>query len=220
MLKKTGDASPIANEGYPFIGIAFLLVLIGWWIHPLLLVLFFGLFLFVVSFFRNPRRTPPTGDNLVVSPADGKIIFLGEVDEGRILKRRLKKVSVFMSPLNVHVNRAPVNGVIKKVEYTQGKFFGAFSDKASLDNEQNALVIESKKGDEILFIQIAGFLARRIVNYVRPGDHLNVAEIFGLIRFGSRMDIYFPLTYQFRVKVGDRVKAGESILSILSEDLL
>lgn len=152
------------------------------------------------------------GDNLVVSPADGKIIFVGEVDEGRLLKRRLKKVSVFMSPLNVHVNRAPVTGVIKKVEYTQGKFFGAFSDKASLDNEQNALVIESSIGDEILFVQIAGFLARRIVNYVQASDRLNVGEIFGLIRFGSRMDIYFPQDYQFRVKMKDCVKAGETIL--------
>ncbi len=213
MFKKTTDASRIAHEGYPFIGISFLLVVIGGFIHPLLFVLFFVLLVFVVSFFRNPRRLAPIGDNLVVSPADGKIIFVGEVDEGRILKRRLKKVSVFMSPLNVHVNRAPVTGVIKKVEYTKGKFFGAFSDKASLDNEQNALVIESSIGDEILFIQIAGFLARRIVNYVRPNDRLNVGEIFGLIRFGSRMDIYFPTNYQLRVKIGDRAKAGETILS-------
>jgi len=213
VFKKTTDASRIAHEGYPFIGISFLLVVIGGFIHPLLFVLFFVLLVFVVSFFRNPRRLAPIGDNLVVSPADGKIIFVGEVDEGRILKRRLKKVSVFMSPLNVHVNRAPVTGVIKKVEYTKGKFFGAFSDKASLDNEQNALVIESSIGDEILFIQIAGFLARRIVNYVRPNDRLNVGEIFGLIRFGSRMDIYFPTNYQLRVKIGDRAKAGETILS-------
>ncbi len=204
---KTGrnDTSLLAKEGYLFVGIAGLLVLIGWLVHPLLLAVCFLFFLFVVYFFRNPKRTIPQEEGVIVSPADGKVLFCGRVDQNH-------KISIFMSPLNVHINRIPVSGEVKSVVYNKGKFLGAYRDKASLDNEQNAVVMENEKKERFLFVQIAGFLARRIVCYACPGDQWKKGEIFGLIRFGSRMDIYMPLNYSVQVRKGEKVKAGESII--------
>lgn len=122
-------------------------------------------------------------------------------------------MSIFMSPLNVHVNKIPVSGVVQEVKYNKGKYFPAFAEKASLDNEQNAIVVESEQGEKILFIQIAGWLARRIACYAKPGQHWNRGDLFGLIRFGSRVDVYLPLGHQILVQKGQKVKSGETILA-------
>lgn len=206
MKTERNDTSLLAKEGYPFAGIAGVLVLIGWLVHPILLVVCIFFFLFIVYFFRNPKRVVPQDEGLILSPADGKIVFCDEVNQNH-------KISIFMSPLNVHINRIPVSGEVKSVVYNKGKFLGAYKEKASLDNEQNAVIIENKKKERFLFVQIAGFLARRIVCYARPGDEWKKGEIFGLIRFGSRMDIYMPLNYSVLVKKGQKVKGGETVIA-------
>lgn len=209
----TKDHQPIASEGYPFIGISLLLVLIGFFVHKIVFVVFIFLCLFVVFFFRNPQRHPPAGDNLVIAPADGRVVQLSEVKEERFLKKDARCVSIFMSPLDVHVNRMPISGTVEKVTYNKGKFITAFVHKASLDNEQNAVLMRGEKGEEILFVQIAGWLARRIICHAEEGQNWRQGAIFGMIRFGSRVDIYLPLSYQIEVKVGDRVRGGESIIA-------
>lgn len=212
-MRRTADSDIIAIEGYPFIAIAALLVLGGYCWGRLPVIIALVLFIFVVSFFRNPRRVVPSDTNTLISGADGKVIKVEEVDEKRYAKKRMQKISIFMSPLNVHVNRIPMTGRVKEVFYNPGKFLGAFDDKASLDNEQNAILLQTDTGDEIVFVQIAGFLARRIVCYAKAGESWNRGSIFGLIRFGSRMDLYFPLSYTVKVRVGDVVKSGETILA-------
>lgn len=172
--------------------------------------------LFFVNFFRDPRRMPPPGDANLVSPADGKVIVAeGEVEEPRFLGGRAAMISIFMSPLDVHVNRAPVDGEVLEVRYHHGRYFAAFSEKASLDNEQNAVVLAAADGRRIAFVQIAGFLARRIVCRVRPGDRVRRGERVGMIKLGSRVDIFVPGPVRLAVKVGDRVRAGETVLGVL-----
>lgn len=173
--------------------------------------------LFFVNFFRDPRRTPPEGDHLLVSPADGRVLFVDpEVEEPRFLGGRAAMVSIFMSPLDVHVNRAPVDGDVERVQYNPGKYFAAYSDKASLDNEQNAIVVRAADGRRVLFIQIAGFLARRIVCRVRPGERVRRGDRVGMIKLGSRVDVWIPGAVRLRVRSGDRVRAGETVLGELA----
>ncbi len=209
--------SIIALEGLPVIGVfaavAAALWIAGWYKAAFIMT---ALTVFAVSFFRNPERCPPTGENLVVSPADGTVIYAGEVDEPRILKRRAVKVSIFMSVFNVHVNRMPESGRITEIHYNKGKFIAASRDKASLDNEQNALVMETENGGNIMFVQIAGLVARRIVCWARPGDTLRRGERFGLIMFGSRLDIYLPPGSEVKVKPGEKTRAGETVVGVLS----
>ena len=201
----------IAREGYPFL-------LIGLGISTVLFLVFgvaaglgsLVLPLFVAFFFRNPERTPPQDDSIAVSPADGKVISIVEVEEGRHLKRRMRRVTIFLSIFNVHINRVPMNGRIKEVKYHPGRFLMGFAEKASLENEQNAVLMTSRKGTEILFVQIAGFVARRIVCYLKGGEEVACGERFGLIRFGSRMDVYLPLDAEVLVKYGQKVKGGET----------
>jgi phosphatidylserine decarboxylase len=144
------------------------------------------------------------------------VIYVGEVDEPRILKGRAMKVSIFMNVFNVHVNRMPESGRITEIHYNKGKFVSANKEKASLDNEQNALVMETGKGRKIMFVQIAGLVARRIVCWVKPGDHLRRGERFGLIMFGSRLDVYLPVGSEVKLKPGDKTKAGETIVGVLN----
>lgn len=205
----------IAREGTPFIAIAFLIAagaiwIGGPWSLPALI-----LPAFVLNFFRDPERTPPAGEDLVVSPADGKVLSVTEVDEGRYLHRRMKRVCVFMNVFNVHVNRVPVSGQVKVVRYNPGKYLMGYAEKASLDNEQNAIVIE-KAGKDVLFIQIAGLVARRIVCYLKGGEAVDRGERFGLIRFGSRVDVYLPPEAEVLVKEGQTVKAGETAIGRLT----
>lgn len=209
----TKDHQPIASEGYLFIGISLLLILIGFFVHKIVFVVFIFLCGFMIFFFRNPQRHPPADDNLVIAPADGRVVLLSEVKEERFLKKDTRCVSIFMSPLDVHVNRMPIAGVVKKVTYNKGKFITAFTHKASLDNEQNAILMQSEKGEEILFVQIAGWLARRIVCHAEEGQNWRQGAIFGMICFGSRIDVYLSNSYEVEVKVGDKVRAGESVLA-------
>jgi phosphatidylserine decarboxylase len=208
---------PIACEGYPFIGlfafVTLVFALLGWAVMTFLLL---TLTLFSVYFFRNPERVIPTGDDLVVAPADGKVIFVGEVQEDRYFKERVMKVSIFMSVFNVHVNRAPCNGKIVEMYYNKGQFLNASYDKASESNEQSGILLETDRGSRILFVQIAGLIARRIVTYPVVGDVLQRGVRYGLIRFGSRVDIYFPKNADVTVTLGEATVAGETVLGTLS----
>ena len=206
-------ALPIAKEGYSFIipmAMATLLFGLVGWVY--LAGVFCGITLFILYFFRNPTRTPPLSEGAIVSPADGKVLEVASHLENRYLQREAVKISIFMSLLDVHVNRSPITGRVMKRAYHPGKFFAANTDKSSLLNEQNALVLCSWDGFEILFIQIAGIIARRIVCYAQKGNLLKRGQIFGMIRFGSRVDIFLPLSVDVQVNVGDHVTAGETIL--------
>ncbi len=208
------ERAPIAVEGIPFVVIAGIIAVLFYAAGLIIpAVLFTLVTLFVVWFFRNPERTVPPGDNNVISPADGKIIDIREVDETRILKKKMLKISIFMNLFNVHVNRSPCTGKVVDILYNPGKFVSANLDKASLENEQNAVVLETPAGEKIIFIQIAGLIARRIVCWLREGQYVKRGERFGLIRFGSRVDVYLPVGTDVRVSLGDKVKAGESILA-------
>jgi phosphatidylserine decarboxylase len=162
---------------------------------------------FLVWFFRDPERTPPPGDGVLVSPADGRVTDVTSVREDAYLAAPATRISIFMSPLDVHVNRAPIAATVERVEHTPGRFRAAFHDKASLDNERNAVVFRHG-ARRYLMVQIAGALARRIVCRVSPGDALARGGRFGLIMFGSRMDLFLPPDVRPLVRAGDRVQAG------------
>ena len=206
-------AFPVAKAGYPFIFASafatavFALLGIG-------VLAIFGLLAtgFICFFFRDPDRLIPAGDNIIVSPADGKVIKVEPVDQTPYFDGACTRISVFMSVFNVHVNRAPYEGTIRQVNYHPGKFFSANLDKASRDNEHNALLIEGPSGRQVGFVQIAGLVARRIICLVQAGDSLKRGQRFGLICFGSRLDVYLPPETDVRVAVGDRVQAGSSVL--------
>ena len=204
---------PIAKEGLPFlIPFSVLTLFFVWAVWGVLALLAFLFTLFIAFFFRNPKRKIPPFPNAILSPADGKVIYVGECEEDRFLKERALKVSIFMSIFNVHINRAPTSGKIVERSYHPGKFLVASAEKSSLLNEQNALILETEDRLKILLIQIAGFVARRIVCYPKAGDTIKGGEIFGLIRFGSRIDLYLPTEVKPIVKVGQHVKGGESII--------
>jgi phosphatidylserine decarboxylase len=177
--------------------------------------LFFLFTLFVLYFFRDPERSIPPEEGAIISPADGKVIHVEPCREERFLKSPAVKISVFMSLFNVHVNRIPLSGSIADSSYFPGKFFRANLDKASSANEQNALLIETAGGARILTVQIAGIIARRIVCWVKKGDRVARGQRFGLIRFGSRLDIYLPPDIQVQARVGQRVYGGQTILGYL-----
>jgi len=207
-----------AVEGRPFYGTAIVLSIItaiaqcAWWT-----LLLGGITAFIMYFFRNPERTVPEAAGAVISPADGKIVQKRLVTEDEHIGGEAIKVSVFMNVFNVHVNRSPYKGIVKKVHYYPGKFINASLDKASEHNERNAVLIETEKGKKLLFVQIAGLVARRIVCYVKEGDSLEKGERFGLIRFGSRVDVYFPPDSDIKVGIGDKVVAGETILGVIKD---
>ena len=213
MMKNYGI--PVAAEGWPFIFplavVTALLFALGWKLIGFLSLL---LTLFVLFFFRDPERPVPEGKNVVVSPADGKVIVVKNIYEPDYLKQEVKQISIFLSVFNVHVNRAPFGGTVETVKYNPGRFHVASVDKASLYNEQTAMVIANGK-DKILVKQIAGLIARRIVCYSKPGDELKTGERYGLIRFGSRVDIFLPMDAELKVKVGDRIKGARDIIGVL-----
>lgn len=209
----------LAGEGYPYIIIfsiatAFTYIIGKPWIAllPLLLTLF------MVFFFRDPERGVPEGEGLFVSPADGKIILIRDIFEKEYLKTDTKEISIFMSPLDVHVNRAPCDGIVKAVKHTPGGFKAAYKDEASLTNENIAMVIDGKYGS-VLVRQVAGYIARRAVCRANVGDSLRRSERYGIIKFSSRLDVYLPKETNITVKLGDRVKAGETIIGVKSEKL-
>jgi len=206
----------IAAPGYPFILGGVLLVGLGWAMSwPLLVVL--GLLGggFFIYFFRDPERVIPQEEGAVVAPADGKVVFVDEVREDRYLHGPARRLAIFMNVFDVHVNRAPAAGRVVRMEHHPGAFMAAFKHEAGHANEQQTLVLEGEGGRRLLVVQIAGLLARRIAPFVREGQTLARGERIGMICFGSRVDVYFPLESQILVKVGDRVKAGSSIVAKL-----
>ncbi|MBI3814254.1 MAG: phosphatidylserine decarboxylase family protein [Nitrospinae bacterium] len=207
---------PIVSDGYRFIiplliisGISFYFCLTA------LSIILSILTIFVISFFRDPEREITGDERAVVSPADGKVVKIQDVKNDAVYGGDAVCISIFLSIFNVHVNRSPYEGVVKKVVYNPGKFLAAFDDKASLLNEQNSVLIELKKGAKILVKQIAGLIARRIVCWVKEGDRVERGVRYGLIRFGSRVDILLPSDTELAVKVGDRIKGGKDIIGRL-----
>jgi phosphatidylserine decarboxylase len=215
-VKLTNHPWPIAREGFLFILPLAAITLILWSLKLSSAGIFFSLLtLFVIYFFRDPTRSIPPGEKRVVAPADGKVIRVDSGVKSPFLQGPAIKVSIFMSLFNVHVNRIPLTGRIAERIYSPGKFFSANLDKASSANEQNALVIETMEGLRVVLIQIAGLIARRIVCKVAPGDPVVRGQRFGLIRFGSRLDIYLPLETRLEVQVGQKATGGQTILGIL-----
>lgn len=206
---------PIAKEGYPFIAIALVLFVGAHLIFGVSAIagVFSALLILVVNFFRDPERVIPVGDDIVVSPADGRVIRIEKVKDERFTGEEKILVSIFMNVFNVHVQRSPVTGTVKKVQYNKGKFINASFEKASLDNEQNAIILEDKRGRTLVSNQIAGLVARRIICYVKENDQLQMGERYGIIRFGSRLDVYLPLDAEVQVKIGDKPRAGSTIIA-------
>jgi phosphatidylserine decarboxylase len=215
----SGTADPLlAPEGWPFVlgGVAFAIAVWLLWPRAAPLALLGVLFaVFSLWFFRNPARTPPAGAGLVVSPADGKIVVSGDCPAGRYSTAPGKQVSIFMSPMDVHVNRAPVTGRVASVRYHPGEYHVASVEKASLRNEQNGVGIETPEGRSVTYVQIAGMVARRIVCDLKEGDVVRQGQRVGMIRFGSRVDVFLPADAELRVSKGDRVRAGESVIGVL-----
>jgi phosphatidylserine decarboxylase len=206
----------LAREGWPFIAAALAVAVIVWavagfaWSVPLWLVA-----VFVIQFFRDPPRAVPTQPNAVLSPADGRIVKVEKVRDP-LTERDTLLVSVFMNVFNVHSNRAPVDGTVELIQYSAGKFVNADLDKASSENERNAMVMRLADGERIAVVQVAGLIARRILCYAKVGQRLGRGERYGFIRFGSRVDVYLPLTARPKVAVGDVVYATTTILAELA----
>lgn len=206
---------PVAVEGWVFIlplAVATAMLFAINWVWVGFVTLIFTLF--VLFFFRDPDRTVPEGRGNVVAPADGRVVVIKDTFEPDYLKQEVKQISIFLSIFNVHVNRSPIKGTVELVQYKPGKFHIAFFDKASYDNEQSAMVIANRK-QKILVKQIAGFVARRIVCYPRPGDAIKRGERYGLIRFGSRVDVFLPMNTKIMVNLGDRVKGSQDIIGMM-----
>ena len=204
----------IAREGWLFIALSLALALLasssGFWSLP-----FWLIFIFCVQFFRDPARVIAGGPKSVVAPADGRIVVVEEADDP-YLNRRALKVSVFMNVFNVHSNRSPIASRVAQKWYNRGSFFNAALDKASVENERCALHLKTEDGRDITCVQIAGLVARRILNYVEPGAALTAGQRYGFIRFGSRVDLYLPLDTQVKVVIGDKVSASSTVLAELS----
>lgn len=202
----------IAREGWPFLGGAFALAILVTLFSFTWSIFFWVIALFILQFFRDPARSVPPQANAVISPADGRIVVV-EKAQDPYANREALKISVFMNVFNVHSNRAPVNGKIERVQYFPGKFVNADLDKASLENERNALIIQADNGETVTCVQVAGLIARRILCYVNAGDSLSKGQRYGFIRFGSRVDVYLPVSATPKVTVGDKVSATETILA-------
>ena len=213
----------LAKEGFPTIIVVFSFSFLAGYaisfgplwlmfiIYPLLIALC-GLILY---FFRDPDRYPPDGENLVLSPADGKVVLVKKVNEDEYVNGPVTQISIFLSPLDVHVNRSPVSGDLEYVKYFPGKYLMAWEDHASEENERAHFGVKDAAGNKILFKQITGFLARRIVYHIREGDKLVAGNRFGIMKFGSRMDILLPAGALIKVNEGDRTVAGESVIAEL-----
>jgi len=209
--------SIIAYEGVPFIIVSLVLTILAAYFSIIWLTVFLAaITLFIVCFFRNPERSFQDEENLVICPADGKIIKIEEVDIQGTISGRFKKISIFMNVFNVHVNRAPYDGTIEKIAYHKGKFLSANLDKASAENERNELMIRTKDSRTIWAVQIAGLIARRIVCWTAEGAPIKKGERFGLIRFGSRVEVFLPVDSRIVVNLGDKVRAGQTPLGYLS----
>lgn len=215
----------IHHEGFrillqTLIGLGLINALVFWlsdieWLTNSVLILSLIIYLLVLQFFRNPKRFPPQGEDIVISPCDGKIVAIEEIEEPEYFKKKMLQISIFMSPLNVHVNRYPVTGKVKYSQYHAGAYLVAWHPKSSTLNERTAVVTETPSGVEVMHKQIAGAVARRIINYAKPGVQAVQGEDSGFIRFGSRVDIVLPLDANILVKIGDKARGGEQILAEL-----
>ncbi len=213
----------IHKEGYTSLALTVLLIFIAnalvHYYNPdsqlirwLVYILSFAFFIIILQFFRSPSRNWAQNDKHIICPADGKVVVIEETEETEYFKDKRIQVSIFMSPINVHVNRNPISGIVKFVKYHKGKYLVAWDPKSSTDNERTTIVIESKSGVPVLFRQIAGALARRIVWYVKEGDEVKQGDQFGFIKFGSRVDVFLPLGTKINVKIGDTVQGGITVL--------
>ena len=203
----------IAREGWPFVAIALVaMVVLAWLLGVLGGLMGLALVAFVVQFFRDPPREVPTAANAVLSPADGRVVSVGAARDP-FLERDALRISVFMNVFNVHSNRSPVDGEVRDIWYHRGAFVNAALDKAATDNERNALHLRTQDGRDVTCVQVAGLIARRILCYVKRGDRLARGQRYGFIRFGSRVDVYLPTDAHPRAAVGDVVYATESILA-------
>ena len=217
----------IHKEGYTSIAVCILFIFVlnaiiqfyfpqVYWLKWIIYILSFGLFGIILQFFRLPAIDIVTNDKQVLCPADGKVVVIEEVVETEFLKDKRIQVSVFMSPLNVHVNRNPIAGTVKYFKYHPGKYLVAWHPKSSTENERTTVVVESDKGVSVLYRQIAGALARRIVWYVNTGNKVEQGAQFGFIKFGSRVDVFLPLDAKINVQIGDVVKGGLTVLAELN----
>lgn len=217
----------IHKEGYTTIALSILFIFILnavidynfanlAWLRWLTYIVSLALFLIVLQFFRNPKRSFTAGDQLVICPADGKVVVIEETEEGEYFKDRRLQVSIFMSPVNVHINRNPISGVVKFFKYHPGKYLAAWNPKSSTENERTTVVVEHQNGTPVLFRQIAGALARRIVWYVKEGDLVEQGKEFGFIKFGSRVDIFLPLGTKVNLQLNQVVKGGITVLAELA----
>jgi phosphatidylserine decarboxylase len=203
----------VAKEGYPIIIFAAALSAAAWVIGWSGLAIILGIFaLGILAFFRDPERCPPDGEGLIVAPADGKVVSITKVTRGPLMKKADSRVSIFLSPLDVHINRSPVGGKVDEVKHTPGKFIAAYKNEASERNEQNSLKLVDDRGREVEVVQVAGVVARRIICRARKSDLLGRGARFGLIMFGSRTDLYLPGSSRIEVSEGQRVKGGETII--------
>lgn len=210
---------PVAREGLPLVSLSLILSCLLFFVGPhiffkALSIAIFFFFLFCLYFFRNPRRFPRETGDVLISPADGTITEVVDAKPNEFLSEKSTRVTVFMSPADVHVNRAPCDGVVERVEHRPGEFALAFKKDIDKDNERNYILLRCKEGQgHILLVQIAGFLARRIISYVKESDRVKQAEPIGMIAFGSRVDIYVPESYSVVVGLRDKVKAGETVVA-------
>ena len=200
LIAAGGYAVALNRRSWPLWLLAFVLTIIALW---------------VAYFFRDPERAGERGKQIVIAPADGKVVQIAEVDEPAFAQGKTRRISIFMNVFNVHVNRYPISGTVKYVHYNKGKFINAAADKASLENEQSSIGIEADSGYRILVRQIAGLIARRIVTYSKVGDKVTQGDRLGIIRFGSRVDVFLPLDATIKVKVGQATFAGVTVLADL-----
>lgn len=207
---------PIAKEGYPFIGSAvFITLLLAIFRYQSLTIISLAISFFILYFFRDPERFTPAETDVVISPADGKIILVEKIFDDRFFQEYVQKISIFMNVFNVHVNRIPTNGSIEKIIYTPGTFYSADTARGGLRNENCASIITADAGRKLAVVQVAGLIARRIICWLEPQDKVKQGQRFGLIRFGSRVDLYIPGTVEITVSKGQVVRAGETILGRL-----
>ena len=211
------------KEGYKIIVYTFLLILSGillsekfvevYWLQKGIQIFLVLFLIIVLQFFRNPKRITNINDNQIIAPVDGKVVVIEEVDEPEYFKGKKLQVSIFMSPINVHVTRYALSGLIKYSKYHPGKYLVAWHPKASTENERTTIVIENNAFGEVLYRQIAGALAKRIVNYAEEGEKVVQGTDAGFIKFGSRVDVFLPLNTKLAIKIGDKVKGGEQIIA-------
>lgn len=209
----TRESDKIAREAYPILFISLLGSAALYFFHPLAGACGVLWVVYCLYFFRNPGRVASCDANCLIAPADGVVVYAGLCHEKYFLDKPMQRVTIFMSPFNVHVNRAPATGEVVGIKYHQGCFRAAFRESASHENERTVMRLKTSQGDDIVLVQVAGWFARRIRNYLKTGDRIEMGKIFGLIKFGSRVDVYLPVEYKLAVTGREKVKAGVTVIA-------